>query len=107
MLHAAKAKKRIAQELDDETERMRALWDAKGTTIRQGITYKGNGSIVPWEIRRSFRGRTDQFDVVVNKGLLFTGGVRRLREEYNIRLTDSDYSIRPPDGPTAPKSSGS
>ena len=93
--------------LDADDLCSRAQWDAKGQVIRVGTTYKGDGSIVPWEIRRSFRGRTNQFDVVVNKGLLFTGGARRLREEYGIRLTDADYSIRPPDGPTAPKSSGS
>ena len=73
------------REPDADTLRCRSLYDARGRVERTGTTYKGNGEILEWEIRRSLRGRHDQLDVVTDGRLLFTGGPRRIREEYGIK----------------------
>lgn len=38
-------KNRQPSELDEETIRKRALFDRKGTLIREGTTYRGTGTI--------------------------------------------------------------
>lgn len=63
---------------DADTLRRRALHDARGQIIREGITYHGNGRVTPWSVRRSVAGRSDQLDVFVGGALWRTGGQRRV-----------------------------
>jgi hypothetical protein len=63
---------------DADTLRKRALWDTKGqATDRAGATYTTSGD-THWHVRRSLRGRTDQFDIVANGSVVRTCGRRRL-----------------------------
>jgi hypothetical protein len=61
---------------DADTLRRRALHDARGQIVREGVTYFGDGRVVPWSVRRSVRGRVDQFDIVLAGVLWRTGGPR-------------------------------
>lgn len=61
---------------DADTLRRRALHDARGQIVREGVTYFGDGRITPWSVRRSVRGRTDQLDVFAGGALWRTGGPR-------------------------------
>lgn len=70
---------RIARGPDAETLRLRALHDARGKIVRDGVTYFGSGRVVGWCVRRSFAGRVDQFDVVVDGVVWRTGGTRWVR----------------------------
>jgi hypothetical protein len=73
----ARAGARLTREIDADTLRKRAAFDARGQILREGRTYSSSG-VTHWRVVRSFRGRTDQRDVLVN-GLLFrTCGPRRL-----------------------------
>ena len=67
---------RMQREPDFETIRKRALHDARGQIVRQGITYHGSGRITEWQIQRSIHGRTDQFDIVANGRIWRTAGPR-------------------------------
>lgn len=78
MMHKAKAAKRIGQDIDADTLRMRSLWDAKGQVLREGVTYKSTGEVA-WAIARSIHGRINQIDVIVNGSVWATAGARRLR----------------------------
>lgn len=75
------AARRQGRALDPDTLRRRALHDARGTVLREGCTFFGDGRVVPWSVRRSLRGRTDQLDVVVSGRLWRTAGPRRLPAE--------------------------
>jgi len=71
------AKAWTPQEPDADTVRRRALHDARGTTLREGVTYTAQGSI-NWSVTRSTVGRTDQRDVVVDGKIFKTCGSRKL-----------------------------
>lgn len=61
---------------DDFYHRM--LHDRRGYVIREGVTYKGDGQVIPWQVCYSINGRTDQFDILVNGNVWKTCGQRRL-----------------------------
>ncbi len=61
----AQAVQRMERGPDAETRRRRALHDARGTVLREGVTYKGDGSVVPWCVRRALAGRVNQVEIVV------------------------------------------
>jgi len=63
---------------DADTLRSRALHDARGQLVREGVTYFGDGGVMPWSVCRSVRGRVDQFDVFAGGTLWRTGGTRRV-----------------------------
>ena len=75
----ASARAWTPREPDADTLRRRALSDARGQIIRDGVTYFGAGRVTPWSVQRSVRGRVDQFDIVVAGRVWRTGGARRLR----------------------------
>ena len=72
----AKAQKRMERGADADTLRSRALHDARGTVIREGITYRSTGE-TKWVIRRSVTGRTDQYEFVANGKIKLVAGPRR------------------------------
>lgn len=76
--HVAQAAARAIRGPDADTLRRRALHDARGQLLRHGCTYFGDGRVVPWEVRRSVRGRSDQCDVIVAGCLWKTCGPRRV-----------------------------
>jgi len=76
--HATRAARRMERGPDADTLRRRALHDARGQIVREGVTYHGNGRVTPWCVRRSVAGRTDQFDVVLAGIVWRTGGARLL-----------------------------
>jgi len=53
------------READADTLRKRALFDARGTVLRTGKTYRTSGD-VEWCIRRAVNGRTNQVEITVN-----------------------------------------
>ena len=76
--HATRAARRMERGADADTLRRRALHDARGQIMREGVTYFGDGRVVPWSVRRSVRGRVDQFDVFAGETLWRTGGPRKV-----------------------------
>lgn len=62
---AVQAAAALARGPDAETLRRRALDDARGELIREGVTYRGDGRVVEWSVRRSISGRVNQVDIVV------------------------------------------
>lgn len=70
------AAKRMERGPDADTVRLRALHDARGTVLREGVTYKGDGRIVPWCVRRSVAGRVNQVDIVAEGRVWHTGSAR-------------------------------
>jgi hypothetical protein len=77
--HVAQAGRRMESGPDADTLRRRALHDARGQVIREGVTYHGNGRVTPWCVRRSITGRVDQFDIVLAGVVSRTGGPRFVR----------------------------
>ena len=75
---AVQSASRLVRGPDADTLHRRALHDARGQIVREGVTYCGDGRVVPWCVRRSLTGRVDQFDIVVNGSVWRTGGARRL-----------------------------
>jgi len=73
------AERRMQRGPDADTLRWRAAQDARGQIMREGVTYFGNGRVVPWCVRRSFAGRVNQLDVVVAGRVWRTGGARQVR----------------------------
>jgi hypothetical protein len=63
------------RELDADTLRMRALWDARGLVIREGMTYTAAGCHT-WAIRRAVQGRVNQVELVVDGARWRTGSMR-------------------------------
>lgn len=57
--------------------RWRALQDAKGLVLRAGVTFRADG-LVPWVVRRSVGGRTDQLDLVAGERVVRRMGLTRL-----------------------------
>lgn len=76
--HEAKARKRMSVPVDADTVRRRALHDARGQVLREGVTFFGDGAVFNWQVRRSLSGRTDQFDLVANGEIFKTCGQRSL-----------------------------
>jgi hypothetical protein len=74
----AQAAKRMERGPNAETVRRRALHDARGDVIREGITYRGDGRIIPWCVRRALGGRVNQVEIVVDGRVWRTGGARRI-----------------------------
>jgi hypothetical protein len=69
---------RAPSELPHEDQVKRALWDRKGTIIREGVTYCGDGRIIQWCIRHSLHGKSNQLDVVIDGATYLTAGQRRI-----------------------------
>lgn len=76
--HAAQAARRMERGPDADTLRARALHDARGQLVREGVTYFADGRVVPWRVERSRRGRVNQLDVIVSGQLWRTAGARRI-----------------------------
>jgi hypothetical protein len=51
--------RRATREIDADTMRRRALHDARGQVVREGITYFGDMRVTPWSVSRSVRGRVE------------------------------------------------
>lgn len=77
-----RAEQRIALGPDADTLRWRALHDARGTVVREGCTYRANGSVVRWQVRRAVAGRVDQFEFVANGRVKLCAGPRRFPQEF-------------------------
>ena len=73
---------RLLRPVDADTLRRRALDDARGLLLREGVTYRAD-SATHWRLHRSFRGRVNQVDLVVD-GAVWRTGARR----------DADRAIR-------------
>lgn len=70
---------RLTRPVDADTLRRRALHDARGRVIREGITIRPAGELLmvtSWEVRRSFYGRTNQVDCIVGGRVLRTCSLR-------------------------------
>ena len=65
-----------AQEINTDTLRRRALYDAKGQTVREGATFRASG-VTHWCVRRSVAGSVRQFDFIANGVVKLTAGRRR------------------------------
>lgn len=68
-----------------EDARQRALHDAKGMVLRQGVTYtvkSGEVCADPWQKRRAVEGRTDQVEFVVSGRIVKTTGETLLRNQW-------------------------
>lgn len=63
---AVQSASRLVRGPDADTLHRRALHDARGQVVREGLTYFGDGRVVPWCVQRSAQGRTDQFDILAN-----------------------------------------
>jgi len=75
---AVQSAARLVRGPDADTLHRRALHDARGQIVREGLTYFGDGRVVPWWVQRSIAGRVDQFDIVVNGSVWRTGGARKV-----------------------------
>ena len=73
----SRQRKREMLGVDAETLHRRALHDARGQVLREGVTYSAAGAQC-WQVIRSVRGRTNQRDVLINGQLFKTCGPRRL-----------------------------
>jgi hypothetical protein len=60
--------------------RSRALQDAKGMVLREGVTYSAQGDL-HWKKRRALHGRTDQIELVCNGTVVKTTGNSLLRNK--------------------------
>ena len=84
--NAVQSTARIERGPDAETVRMRALYDARGQIVRQGVTFFGDGREVPWMVCRSRCGRVNQFDFVANGVVKLTAGPRRFPQRIRPSL---------------------
>lgn len=75
---AVQAERRRERGPDLDTLRWRARHDRRGQVLREGVTFFGDGRVVPWRVQHSLRGRVDQFDVVVAGRIWRTAGPRKL-----------------------------
>ena len=64
----------------EEDSRQRALLDAKGEILREGVTYTANGES-HWQKRRALFGRIDQIELVCNGAVIKTTGESLLRNK--------------------------
>lgn len=74
--YVARESIRLADGVDADTLRRRALHDARGTVLREGRTYRAGGSVVHWVVRRAVAGRSDQFEFVANGRVKLLAGPR-------------------------------
>lgn len=65
-----------------EDARQRALKDAKGMVLREGVTYTAEGE-QHWQKRRALFGRTDQVELVCNGLVIKTTGETLLRNKLS------------------------
>lgn len=63
------------RDVDADTVRRRALEDARGHVIREGVSYRADRTIT-WKIRRSLRGRINQVDFVIDGVVWRTGALQ-------------------------------
>jgi len=75
---AVQSAARLVRGPDADTLHRRALHDARGQIVREGITFFGDGRVVPWCVQRSIAGRVDQFDLALSGRVVRTGGLRRV-----------------------------
>ena len=66
---------RLSRPVDADTLRCRALHDARGFLLREGVTYR-TGMETHWQLRRSLCGRVNQVDIVVAGVVWRTGSLR-------------------------------
>lgn len=70
---------RLSRPLDADTLRRRALDDARGTVLREGVSIRTAGAVIMvtgWSVCRSFYGRTNQVDILHGGVLLRTCSLR-------------------------------
>lgn len=63
--HAVQAAARLTREPDFTTLRRRALDEQRGQILREGVTYRGDGRVLAWRVRRARAGRVNQVEIVV------------------------------------------
>lgn len=66
---------------DADTIRYRALHDARGQVLREGVCWK-DGKELRWQVRRSVHGKVSQYDLVSNGHVIQTCGRRQLAKEF-------------------------
>lgn len=64
----------------EEDARQRALLDAKGKVLREGVTYSADGES-HWQKRRALFGRVDQIELVCDGVVIKTTGESLLRNK--------------------------
>jgi len=79
--NAVQAKMRMEREPDCETQRFRALHDAKGQVLREGCTYSAQNE-TRWVLRRSTLGRVNQLDLVADGEVVKTCGKRKMPSRF-------------------------
>lgn len=77
---AVQAAARLNRGADADTLRRRAAHDARGEVLRHGVTFFGDGRVVPWCVRRSVAGRCDQLDLVADARVWRTAGMRLVKK---------------------------
>ena len=80
----AQSAARLTRGPDAETIRRRAIADARGQILRAGVTYFGDGRVVPWLVRRSLAGRCNQLDLLLGGRLVRTVGARTLAHLFRF-----------------------
>lgn len=65
-------------EPDFYTLHMRALHDARGTILREGAIYYGDGRVTHWMVRMAIVGRVNQIESVANGRVFFRGSARNI-----------------------------
>jgi thioesterase domain-containing protein len=88
--------KRMERGPNAETLRRRAIADARGQILRAGVTFFGDGRVVPWLVRRSISGRSNQLDLFVAGRVFRTLGNRalaRLLRAQPLRLIHPRPSV--------------
>jgi hypothetical protein len=65
-----------------EDVRRRAMLDAKGLVLREGVTYTVQGEL-HWQKRRALEGRTNQVELVCDGEIIKTTGNTLLRNKLH------------------------
>lgn len=81
---------RMLREPDADTLRYRALHDARGQVVREGVTYRAS-SITIWQVRRAVAGRTNQFEFVANGRVKLCAGVRRFPLDFRPKTSHENH----------------
>ena len=74
---AAREKKRMERGPDADTLRKRAMHDARGKVLREGVTFRGDAPLDSWAVVRSVKGRVTQCDCVLNGEVVLTCSLPR------------------------------
>lgn len=77
----ASARAWAPREADADTLMRRALHDARGKVLREGVCWK-EGRELHWQVRRSIHGKVNQFDLISNGRVIQTCGKRQLAKEF-------------------------